>query len=319
MSASHIRVGVVGVGYLGSIHARIYSRMPGVALSGVIDVNSETAQKVASEVRCAVFRSIDEMLGQVDAVSVVVPTSLHREVTEPFLHRRIPVLLEKPVAHTLEDAQAIVELADSTATLLQIGHLERFNAGVIRLAEELENPRFLEAHRLGQFVARATDVDVVTDLMIHDIDIILSLVPAELRYISAVGARVVTDHVDIANARLEFSNGAIANVTASRISAKKFRRLRIFAEAAYLALNFDDQQIDIARPGERPAPGAFAPILTDSIAVTHRPPLDAELEDFIDCVRTRRAPVVGGEEGLRALRVAHEVHQRIDESLVGNS
>ena len=225
------------------------------------------------------------------------------------------MLLEKPVAHTLEDARAIVNLSKQTGTLLQIGHLERFNAGVVRLAEELDRPRFMEVHRLGEFVARATDVDVVTDLMIHDIDIVLSLVPSELRYISAVGARVITDHVDIANARLEFEDGAVVNVTASRVSSKKFRRIRVFAESCYLALNFDDQQIDVARPGVRPEEGGFAPIISESIQVTPRPPLDAELEDFVDCVKSGRDPVVDGETGVRALQVAHEVRQRIDESL----
>jgi len=315
MTEQKLKVGVVGVGYLGSIHARIYQRMSNVILAGVMDTDVEAGERIATECGCTFIRDVGQMLDQVDAVSVVVPTSVHREITEPFLENRIPVLLEKPVAHTLGDAEAIVELARQTGTLLQIGHLERFNAGVVRLAAELDRPRFIEVHRLGEFVARATDVDVVTDLMIHDIDIVLSLVPSELRYISAVGARVITDHVDIANARLEFENGAIVNVTASRISSKKFRRIRIFAESCYLALNFEDQQIDVARPGPRPEEGGFAPIVTESLHVTPRPPLDAELEDFVDCVRTGRDPVVGGEAGVRALQVAHEVRQRIDDSL----
>ena len=315
MSEKKLNVGVVGVGYLGSIHARIYERMENVRLVGVMDSDVETGRRVAKECGCSVIRSLEEMMDNVEAVSVVVPTPKHREITEPFLKKRIPVLLEKPVAHTLSDAQAIVELASRKGTLLQIGHLERFNAGVVRLAAELDRPRFIEVHRLGEFVARATDVDVVTDLMIHDIDIVLSLVPSELRYISAVGAKIITDHVDIANARLEFENGAIVNVTASRVSAKKFRRIRIFAESCYLALNFEDQQIDVARRGAVPEEGGFAPIVSESIQVTPRPPLDAELEDFVDCVRTARDPVVGGEAGVRALQVAHEVRQRIDDSL----
>ena len=315
MTEKELRVGVVGVGYLGSIHARIYQRMPNVNLAAVMDTNTESGSQVAQECDCRFVQNLGHLLDSVDAVSIVVPTSLHREIAEPFLERGIPVLLEKPVAHTLEDARAIVELANRSKTLLQIGHLERFNAGVVRLAAELDRPRFMEVHRLGEFVARATDVDVVTDLMIHDIDIVLSLVSSELRYISAVGARVITDHVDIANARLEFEDGAVANVTASRVSAKKFRRIRIFAESCYLALNFEDQQIDVARPGPRPEAGGFAPIISESIQVTPRPPLDAELEDFVDCVRSGRHPVVDGEAGVRALQVAHEVRQRIDESL----
>ena len=315
MTEKELRVGVVGVGYLGSIHARIYQRMPNVKLAAVMDTNTETGSQVAQECDCRFVQNLGDLLDSVDAVSIVVPTSLHREIAEPFLERGIPVLLEKPVAHTLEDARAIVELANRSKTLLQIGHLERFNAGVVRLAAELDRPRFMEVHRLGEFVARATDVDVVTDLMIHDIDIVLSLVSSELRYISAVGARVITDHVDIANARLEFEDGAVVNVTASRVSSRKFRRIRIFAESCYLALNFEDQQIDVARPGPRPEAGGFAPIISESIQVTPRPPLDAELEDFVDCVRSGRHPVVDGEAGVRALQVAHEVRQRIDESL----
>jgi predicted dehydrogenase len=315
MTEKELRVGVVGVGYLGSIHARIYQKMPNVNLAAVMDINTESGSQVAQECDCRFVQNLGDLLDSVDAVSIVVPTSLHREIAEPFLERGIPVLLEKPVAHTVEDARAIVELANRSKTLLQIGHLERFNAGVVRLAAELDRPRFMEVHRLGEFVARATDVDVVTDLMIHDIDIVLSLVSSELRYISAVGARVITDHVDIANARLEFEDGAVVNVTASRVSSKKFRRIRIFAESCYIALNFEDQQIDVARPGPRPEAGGFAPIISESIQVTPRPPLDAELEDFVDCVRSGRHPVVDGEAGLRALQVAHEVRQRIDESL----
>lgn len=315
MTEKELRVGVVGVGYLGSIHARIYQRMPNVNLAAVMDTNTESGSQVAQECDCRFVQNLGDLLDSVDAVSIVVPTSLHREIAEPFLERGIPVLLEKPVAHTVEDARAIVELANRSKTLLQIGHLERFNAGVVRLAAELDRPRFMEVHRLGEFVARATDVDVVTDLMIHDIDIVLSLVSSELRYISAVGARVITDHVDIANARLEFEDGAVVNVTASRVSSKKFRRIRIFAESCYLALNFEDQQIDVARPGPRPEAGGFAPIISESIQVTPRPPLDAELEDFVDCVKSGRHPVVDGEAGVRALQVAHEVRQRIDESL----
>ena len=170
-------------------------------------------------------------------------------------------------------------------------------------------------HRLSKFAERATDVDVVTDLMIHDIDIVLSLVQSELKYVSAVGARIVTNHVDIANARLEFEDGAIANVTASRVSAKRFRRIRVFADACYLALNFEDQQIEISRPGERPPDGKFAPIINSSIHVEPTPPLDAELAHFVDCVREGTQPLVSGSDGLQALKVAYDVREKIEQSL----
>jgi predicted dehydrogenase len=289
--------------------------MSNVDLVGIIDTNPSTANTVATECRCEVLSPGAELKGKVDAVSVAVPTPLHREVSEPILADGMHLLLEKPVAHSLKDAQSIVESAEKAGVILQIGHLERFNAGVIRLSEELDYPRFIEVHRLGEFVERASDVDVVTDLMIHDIDIVLSLVPSKLKYISAVGTPVITNHVDIANARLEFANGAIANVTASRVSSSTFRRIRIFGDSCYLGLNFRDQQIDVVRPGVPPAKGGFAPMLSETINVTPRPPLDAELEHFIDCVRTGQSPLVSGIEGVRALEVAYEVRARIDESL----
>ena len=315
MVSEPVRIGVVGAGYLGSIHASIYSRLSGVKLVAVADINPVVGQAVANKYGAAFAYDGRELLNRIDAVSVVVPTSSHREVSESFLAAGVPVLLEKPIAHTIEDAEAIVRSAESTGCLLQIGHLERFNAGVVRLHEELNRPRFIEIHRLGEFVERATDVDVVTDLMIHDIDIVLSLVESELSYVSAVGARIVTDHVDIANARLEFADGAIANVTASRVSAKKFRRIRTFSDTGYLGLNFEDQQIDVARPGPRPVNGGFAPIITDTIRVDPTPPLDAELAHFVDCVRQGKPPLVSGVVGLRALTVAHQVREKIEHSL----
>ncbi len=310
-----VKVGVVGVGYLGSIHARIYTELSDVTLVGVNDVDLDVGERVAVESRCDFYSDVDQLADSVDAVSVVVPTSCHREVSLPFLARGIPVLLEKPVAHTLDDARLIVSEAEQSGAILQIGHLERFNAGVIRLHEELDSPRFIEVHRLSEFVERATDVDVVTDLMIHDIDIVLSLIQSELKYVSAVGARIVTNHVDIANARLEFEDGAIANVTASRVSAKRFRRIRVFADACYLALNFEDQQIEISRPGKRPPDGSFAPIINSSIQVEPTQPLNSELAHFVDCVRKGTRPLVTGSDGLQALKVAYDVREKIDKSL----
>jgi len=310
-----VKIGVVGVGYLGSIHAQIYTRLSDVTLVGVNDLDSDVGKRVAVDCECDFYSNVDQLADSVDAVSVVVPTSCHREVSLPFLSKGIPVLLEKPVAHTLDDARLIVNEAEQSGAILQIGHLERFNAGVVRLHEELDRPRFIEVHRLSEFVERATDVDVVTDLMIHDIDIVLSLVQSELKYVSAVGASIVTNHVDIANARLEFENGAIANVTASRVSAKRFRRIRVFADACYLALNFEDQQIEISRPGKRPADGGFAPIINSSIQVEPTPPLDSELAHFVDCVREGKRPMVTGSDGLQALKVAYDVREKIEKSL----
>ncbi|ROR34666.1 Gfo/Idh/MocA family protein [Inmirania thermothiophila] len=306
-----IRVGVVGVGYLGSIHARIYARMPQVRLVGVADLDPARARAVAAECGCEAFADGSELLGRVDAVSVVVPTVAHLEVARPFLERGVHMLLEKPIAATLAEAEAVIEAAERGGAILQIGHLERYNAGVMALAERIARPRFIEVHRIGEFVGRATDVDVVTDLMIHDIDIILSLVGEEIASVSAVGSPVITGHVDIANARLEFVNGTVANVTASRVSTKRLRRIRVFSEHGYDALDFIDQQIDSVRTGPARAGGGWPEIRHERIEVAPRPPLDAELEDFLRVVREGGRPLVDGRAGLEALRVAIEVRERI--------
>lgn len=306
-----LRVGVVGVGYLGRFHALIYSRLPDVELVGVVDTDQERARAIAAEASCASYARLDDLLGRVDAVSIVVPTTAHLAAAAPFLTRGIHVLLEKPIAATRDEGAEIVRLARSSGALLQIGHVERFNAGVMALAQRISSPLYIEAQRMGGFVERATDVDVVSDLMIHDIDIILSLVDAEIAGISAVGAAILTEHPDIANARLEFTNGAVANVVASRVSDKTTRRIRVFQSRRYLALDFVAQTIDIAEP--RPVPGATRPeIVRERIQVDPVKPLDLELAEFVRCVRERRAPLVDGRVGLKALEVALEVRSRIE-------
>jgi predicted dehydrogenase len=285
--------------------------MPGVELVGVVDSHRSTADTVAAEYATKAYYDPQALLDGVDVVSVVVPTSLHREVAVPYLERGIHMLLEKPVASTLEDARVIVDTANRHGVILQIGHLERFNAGIMALADQVNEPRFIEAHRLGPFVDRATDVDVVTDLMIHDIDIVLALVKDKLTSVSATGTPVLTQHVDIANARLEFANGAVANVTASRVSNKKFRRIRVFGRNAYRAINFVDQQLEEVRTGEVPEGGTYPEIIYTTHNITPTQPLDAELENFIATVRSGSAPLVSGEDGLEALRVAMLVTDKI--------
>lgn len=307
-----MRVGVVGVGYLGKIHARIYGRMPDVELVGVVDTDVSAAEAAAKECNCAAFTDSAVLLDKVDAVSIVVPTVHHLAVARSFLERGIHMLLEKPIASTLEEGAEIIQLAEQGGAVLQIGHLERYNAGVMTLASRIKNPRFIEAHRIGEFVARATDVDVVTDLMIHDIDIILSLVNAPLRSISATGLPVLTNHVDIANARLEFENGCVANVTASRVSHKRLRRIRVFEENNYEALNFIDQQIDSVKTLPPDSNQEWPEIVREKIEIEPRQPLDAELADFIQTVRRGGKPLVDGATGLEALRVAMEVKEKIE-------
>ena len=305
-----LRVGVAGVGYLGRFHALIYSRLPEVELVGVADTRPETARAVAAETGCTAFDDPAALVGQVDAVSVVVPTTLHLEVARPFLARGTHVLLEKPIATNVAEGREIVRLARAAGAVLQIGHLERYNAGVMALASQIERPRFIEAHRMSGFVARATDVDVISDLMIHDIDIILALVGSELTSISAAGTPVLTRHIDIANARLEFANGTVANVIASRVSRDKSRRIRVFQENRYLSLDFIEQRLDVVYPRARPGE-EWPEIVTERIAIEPVKPLDAEIADFVSAARARREPLVTGEVGLEALEVALAVRERI--------
>jgi predicted dehydrogenase len=309
-ASGRIRVGVVGVGYLGKLHAKIYASMPDVELVGVVDVDAAAAQQVATERGCTAYTDPKQLLDKVDAVSIVVPTSLHLDVARPFLERGIHMLMEKPLAPTLDEARDLVELADRSSGIFQVGHLERFNAGVMALAERAPDPRFLEVHRLGPFVARATDVDVVTDLMIHDIDIVLELVRSPLKNISATGIPVITHHIDIANARLEFENGAVANVTASRVSNKKFRRLRLFGDSHYYGLDYMEQKMEVSY-AEKAADGEWPKIVNEVVDIQPRPPLDTELEHFIRSVRTGQPPLVTGRVALEALRVALLVKEKI--------
>ena len=309
--ADRLAVGVVGVGYLGRFHALIYARHPDVDLVGVVDTDPQTARSVAEEAGCAAYTDSAELLGKVDAVSVVVPTSAHLAVTRAFLDHGVHVLLEKPIAATVAQGAEIVAAAERNGVVLQIGHLERFNAGVMALADRIENPRFIEAHRMSPFVARATDVDVISDLMIHDIDIILSLIDAEIEHISAAGTAVLTDHIDIANARLEFGNGAVANVIASRVSREKMRRIRVFEHHRYQSLDFIEQRLDIAYPQEKPGE-RWPEIVTERMAIEPVKPLDAEIDAFAHSVRTGEPPLVPGPVGLRALEVALQVKQKIE-------
>ncbi|MDA8024620.1 MAG: Gfo/Idh/MocA family oxidoreductase [Gammaproteobacteria bacterium] len=315
-----LKVAVAGVGDFGAIHAKIYAAMPDVELVAVVDADAARAAEIAARHNCEALQSPEQLAGKVDAASVAVPTSFHLPVARALLEKGIHVMLEKPIAPSIEESRAIVAMAARNGVILQIGHLERFNAGVMKLAELASAPRFIEVHRLGAFVERATDVDVVADLMIHDIDIALSLVPSDLAEVRAAGARVITEHVDIANARLEFANGAVANVTASRVSRRRFRRIRVFSQDAYLALDFTDQRLEHIAPGElNNAPKSsgekFPPLVARPVEVAPQLPLNAELAHFADCVRHRRRPLVSGEDGLLAVQVAQEVRRNIAESI----
>jgi len=309
--ANPIRVGVVGVGYLGNIHAKIYSKIPGVELVGVVDVDRSNVDKIAAQYGCVGYTDVQDLIGKVDAVSIVVPTSLHLETARPFLEAGIHMLMEKPLAPSYEESLELVELAEKSGVLFQVGHLERFNGGVMELAKRVTNPRFMEVTRIGPFVARATDVDVVTDLMIHDIDIVMSLVGEPIANISAAGTPVITDHIDIANARLEFANGVVANVTASRVSNKQQRRIRVFEQEHYYGLDYTNQQITVAST-EPPKEGEdFPSVVSEELAIEPLLPLNHELEVFIDTIRNGGTPLVTGRIALEAVRVAHIIKEKI--------
>ncbi len=307
---SNVRVGVVGVGYLGQHHARIYSELPGVELVGVVDVDQEKAGRVAAQSRTRAIATHRDLLDQVQAVSIVVPTVNHYEIARDFLEAGIDVLLEKPMTVTLEEADRLIDLAAKKDAILQIGHLERFNSVVRALDGRIREPRFIESHRLGPFMERGTDVHVVLDLMIHDIDIILSLVNSPVELIRAVGVPVLSSQIDIANARIEFAGGCVANVTASRVSREKMRKVRIFQPDAYLSLDYVGQEVMICRrvfdgPNARPR------LEIEKLEIEKEEPLKAEIASFIESVSTRRAPIVSGVEGREALRVALEILKAI--------
>lgn len=305
-----IRVGVVGVGYLGQHHARIYAEMPGVTLAGVADPDSARAREIAEKYGTDCFPDHRRMFGRVDAVSIVSPTVTHYEIAQDFLKQGVDLLLEKPMTVTLAQAEELVRLAGEKARILQIGHVERFNGAVRQLAGLVANPGFIEAHRLGSFVGRATDVDVILDLMIHDIDIILSLIDSPVREIRAKGVPVITSNVDIANARLEFENGCVANVTASRVSAHPQRKIRFFQPDTYVSLDFQEQKVECFRRIGDPngyLAGSPPRIIEEKVSIPKEEPLKVELSSFIDVIRTRSRPVVSGREGLRALKVATDI------------
>ncbi len=304
-----LRVGVVGVGYLGRFHTLIYSRLAQASLVGVCDTDPDRAASVAAEAGCAAYDDPLALIGQVDAVSIAVPTTAHREVACAYLEQGVHVLLEKPLAVDAREGAEIVTTAERKGAILQVGHLERFNAGVMALAARIDAPRYIEAQRMGGFVERATDVDVVADLMIHDIDIILALVDADLVDVRAVGTPVLTPRIDIASARLEFSNGTVANAVASRVSDKKTRRIRVFQPQGYLSLDFIGQTLDSAAPAQ--SDGQRREIQRSRVRVEPAQPLDREIEAFIDCVQRRKRPLVDGHTGLRALDVALQVQASI--------
>ena len=305
-----IRVGVIGVGHVGQHHARIYRELPGVALTGIADINSARLQEVQATVEVPAFQDYRELIGQVDGVSIAVPTHLHASIARDCLERGVDVLVEKPLAESLEEAEELADLAKRGGRILQVGHVERFNGGVRALHRVVKAPGFIECHRLSPFPQRGTDVNVILDLMIHDIDVILSVVKSSVRQVSAVGVPVLTDRVDIANARLEFDSGCVANVTASRVSQERLRKIRIFQADTYISLDYASQEITVYRrlPADLAAhPPQLPQIVRDEVVVEKEEPLRVQLMSFLRSVRERTRPEVSAEEAVEALRVASQI------------
>jgi predicted dehydrogenase len=308
--ADVLRVGVIGVGHLGRHHARILSSLDGAQLVAVVDTAADRAAEAAATTGARALTDFRELFGEVDAVTVAVPTELHREVALPFLERGIAVMVEKPMARSLDEADELVQAAKTSGATLGVGHTERYNPAVTAVLPLVTSPKFIEVHRLGVFPDRSLDIDVVFDLMIHDLDIILALVRSDVESIEAVGVPVLTPRYDIANARLRFASGCIANVTASRISRERVRKIRFFQPDAYISIDYAAQEVEgwrlVPREGARPSiEGGPLPVERDE-------PLRRELADFVRAARTRTAPLVDGHAGRRALELATRIAQKME-------
>ena len=308
--ARKVRVAVVGAGEFGRNHARVYRELEGAELVGILDTNESRANAVASEFQTLTFRAVDDLHGRADAASVAVPTVDHAAVGCRLMEMGIDVLVEKPMAVSLAEADTLLEAAKRHQRILQVGHVERFNPAVLAVEPILNRPLFFEVHRLGVFTPRSLDVDVIYDLMIHDLDILLALVKEPVDEVKAVGIPVLTNKVDIAHARLEFSGGAVANITASRVSTERVRKMRFFQQHEYISLDYarrDALRIGVNKPGPQPE---FA---FEKLPAPSAEPLHAELEAFVDAVRTRREPRTSGAAGRAALELAGRVMQSIQE------
>lgn len=303
-----VRVGVVGVGYLGQFHVEKYVHLPEVELVGVVDIDRARAGEVAGRFGTEAFYHWGDLLGEVDAVSISAPTQFHYEIAKGFLKEGVDVLLEKPMTTTLEEAEELIREGELSGAILQVGHLERFNSAILALDGVVENPMFIESHRLAPFTERGTDVDVVLDLMIHDIDIILNLVKSEIKGVDAVGVPVITKEVDIANARIRFESGCVADVTASRVSRERMRKIRLFQPDTYISIDYAAQKVAVLKrvPG---VDGGMPGIVEEELVVEKGDPLEGEIKAFLEAVITRKEPLVTGRDGKRALEVALKIRE----------
>jgi predicted dehydrogenase len=314
-----LRAAIIGVGHLGIYHAEKYHSLPDVNLTAIVDVDREHAERVAAKFGATAYTDYRDILDQVDLISIVTPTELHYQIAEDFLKSQVHILLEKPITQTVSQAQALIDLAESNGVILQVGHLERFNPALQVVKEQLQNPYFIESHRLAPFNGRATDVDVVLDLMIHDIDIILSMISSPLVSIQSVGVPVITDEIDIANARLEFADGCVANVTASRVSNKQMRKFRIFQPNTCISIDFGKHKTTVySKRADEDSESTETSIDIDEHSFQDSDALLEEICAFVHSVRSGSAPIVSGRDGKQALEVALEITKLIKNSRSGD-
>ena len=310
-----LKVAVVGVGHLGKWHAEKYAACTDCELVAVVDSDAGLAREIASKHGADACQDYREILPAVDAISLVVPTSLHYKIGREILEAGIHCLIEKPITETVDEADILVDIARKNKLVLQVGHIERFNSVMLGISERLLKPQFIESTRLAPFTLRATDVSVILDLMIHDIDLILDLVGSPIERISASGISVLSDTIDIANARLEFANRCVANVTASRISRKRERKLRIFQKDAYLSADLQDKLLAVNRKGETDNAEGYRNITHEEFKFDDNDALNLEVLDFVNAIRTGDRPLVNGEDGKRALQTAIAITTQIRDSL----
>lgn len=310
-----MRTAVVGVGYLGRFHAQKYASIPNCELVGVIDPSESARSAVAKELNTQAFADYRELLGKVDAVSIVTPTPLHFEVAAAFLNAGAHVLVEKPMTTTVAEGERLIETAKRAGRLLQVGHLERFNAVVQAVAPTLTAPRFLESARLAPFKQRGTDVNVVLDLMIHDIDLILSIVRSPVVAVDAIGSSVFSKEIDIANARLRFANGCVANATASRVSLKTERKLRLFQDDSYMSIDLQQKILTVIKKGEGVGADGMPQVSIEENTYEQGDAIRAEIEAFLESIRSSKPAAVTGEDGLLALKTAVAITEQVGNSM----
>ena len=305
-----IRIGVIGIGHLGNYHLQKYQQLPDCEIVGVVDTIEERSLKAADVYNCEAYIDHRHLLDKVDAVSIAVPTGFHHEVAKDCLSEGIDVLLEKPIAVSLEQADELISIADNRGALLQIGFVERFNPAIEALGKVIGEPLFIEAHRLHPFFERGTDVDVILDLMIHDLDMILNFVKHPLKNVEAVGISVLSDNVDISNARITFQNGCVANVTASRVTAKVMQKIRFFGLEGYHSVDYGKRELVSLR--RENGEGGTTEISANTMEVEHYDPLEREIRAFIQSVITRSVPLVSGSEGRKSLELALRIVEEIN-------